>query len=467
MNSRFRPGDRRPRIVSILALLLVLPVLAAGCGRAPELPAADSSPLTETLPGDSTWAVQTSETQPSFPSTGAGTTGLSDAVTSPGVNPVTDSTASRTSRTAPSSGTASTVRPPVSSSGTTSGAPTVPPTQPPSVPEKTAQDWLKSMSLEEKVGQMFIARCPAQDAARKAAEYHVGGYILFARDFQGKTPAQASGAIRSYQEAVRIPLFIAVDEEGGTVTRVSKYPAFRSEPFGSPQELFRKGGFSAIREDAEEKCELLRSLGINVNFAPVCDVSVNPEDFIYKRTLGQDAGQTSRFVETVVEVFNKRGMGTVLKHFPGYGNNADTHTGIAYDHRPYETFLTSDFLPFQAGIRAGADMVLVSHNIVGCMDGEYPASLSARVHKILREDLGFSGVIVTDDLAMDGIRNFVGEKEAAVLAVQAGNDLLCSTYFETQIPAVLEAVRRGEISESRIDQSVLRILQMKLDLGIL
>lgn len=112
-------------------------------------------------------------------------------------------------------------------------------------------------------------------------------------------------------------------------------------------------------------------------------------------------------------------------------------------------------------------MVLVSHNIVGCMDGEYPASLSSRVHKILREDLGFSGVIVTDDLAMDGIRDFVGEKEAAVLAVQAGNDLLCSTYFETQIPAVLEAVRRGEISESRIDQSVLRILQMKLDLGIL
>lgn len=464
MNSRFRPGNRRPRIVSLLALLFVLPVLAAGCGRAPEVPAADSSPLTETLAGDSTWAVQTIETQPSFPSTGVGTTGFSDAVTSPGVNPVTDST---TSWIASSGETASTVRPTVTTSGTTSAPPTTPSSQSPPVPQKTAQDWLKGMSLEEKVGQMFIARCPAQGAARKAAEYHVGGYILFARDFQGNTPVQVSGTIRSYQEAVEIPLFIAVDEEGGTVTRVSKYPAFRSEPFGSPQELFREGGFSAIREDAEEKCELLRSLGINVNFAPVCDVSVNPEDFIYKRTLGQDAGQTSQFVKTVVEVFKKDDMGTVLKHFPGYGNNADTHTGIAYDHRPYETFLTSDFRPFQAGIEAGADMVLVSHNVVDCMDGEYPASLSARVHEILREDLGFSGVIVTDDLAMDGIRDFVGEKEAAVLAVRAGNDLLCSTYFETQIPAVLEAVQRGEIPESRIDQSVLRILQMKISLGIL
>lgn len=160
-------------------------------------------------------------------------------------------------------------------------------------------------------------------------------------------------------------------------------------------------------------------------------------------------------------------MGCVLKHFPGYGNNADTHTGISYDRRPYETFTSSDFLPFQAGIESGADMVLVSHNIVDCMDAQFPASLSPEVHRILREELGFSGVIVTDDLAMDGIRTFTGDTQAAVQAVLAGNDLLCCTDFETQIPAVLQAVETGEISMEQIDASVLRILELKISLGIL
>ncbi|HIW73216.1 MAG TPA: beta-hexosaminidase [Firmicutes bacterium] len=326
---------------------------------------------------------------------------------------------------------------------------------------------LAGMTWEEKVGQMFIARCPSADAVRKAADNHLGGYILFGRDFSGKTKAQVIQAIQSYQDASEIPLLIGVDEEGGTVNRVSLYPEFRTEPFPSPQELYRLGGFDAVRSDAVEKCRLLKGLGINLNLAPVCDVSVNPEDFMYGRTFGKDAGQTARYVETVVRAMKEQGMGCVLKHFPGYGNNEDTHTGVAYDHRPYETFAASDFLPFQAGIDAGADIVLVSHNIVRCMDSLYPASLSPRVHEILREELGFDGVIVTDELAMDGIRDFVDAEQAAVLAVQAGNDLLCCTDFEAQIPAVLRAVEDGVISKKQIDRSVRRILELKLSLGLL
>lgn len=212
---------------------------------------------------------------------------------------------------------------------------------------------------------------------------------------------------------------------------------------------------------------MLRSLGINLNFAPVCDVSQEPSDFIYARSFGQNAEQTAAYAQAVVQTMKENGMGSVLKHFPGYGNNADTHTGIAYDSRPLETFLNSDFLPFQAGIDSGADMVLVAHNVVACMDGQAPASLSPRVHEILRNELGFSGVIITDDLAMDGVRDFAGDEETAVLAVQAGNDMLCCTDFEVQIPAVLEAAKKGEISEERIDESVLRILKMKISLGIL
>ena len=330
-----------------------------------------------------------------------------------------------------------------------------------------AQELLDGMTLEEKVGQMFIARCPETDAAQLAADYHLGGYILFGRDFKDKTAEQVTTDIQSCQDAAEIPLLIAVDEEGGTVNRVSSNPNLRSSPFRSPQSLYSEGGLELVRSDAQEKCRLLESLGININFAPVCDVSQDPADFIYDRTLGRDAQETSQYVAAVVETMAEEGMGSVLKHFPGYGNNTDTHTGVAYDDRPYDTFLTSDFLPFQAGIAAGADMVLVSHNIVSAMDEASPASLSPEVHRVLREDLGFTGVIVTDDLVMDGVRDFAGDDEAAVLAVQAGNDLLCCTDFQTQVPAVLAAVESGEITGEQIDAAVLRVLTMKLRLGIL
>ena len=258
-----------------------------------------------------------------------------------------------------------------------------------------------------------------------------------------------------------------MDEEGGTVNRISRYPAFRAEPFSSPQERYKAGGFEAIEKDTVEKCTLLHELGVNLNFAPVCDVSKDPEDFIYNRSFGKDASQTAQYVTTVVDVMKKQKMGSVLKHFPGYGDNEDTHTGIAYDNRSYDDFVQSDFIPFEAGIDSGADVVLVSHNIVKSMDDQRPASLSPRVHEILREELGFSGVIVTDDLYMDGVRDFADDEQVAVMAVEAGNDLLCCTDFTVQIPAVVDAVKSGEIPEHRIDQSVIRILEMKRNWGLL
>lgn len=334
-------------------------------------------------------------------------------------------------------------------------------------PDSYLQQLTDSMSLEEKVGQMFIARCPVENAAEDAAEYHLGGYILFARDFESNDPQLVTNNIQSYQDAADIPMLIGVDEEGGTVNRVSRYSAFRETPFLSPQELYASGGWELIQTDTAEKSQLLLSLGINVNFAPVCDVSQNPEDFIYERSFGADAFQTAEYVKTVVTVMKQEGIGSVLKHFPGYGNNSDTHTGIAHDERSFDTFSDSDFIPFQAGIDAGADMVLVSHNIVSCMDSEKPASLSPTVHDILRNRLGFDGVIMTDDLSMDGIRDFIDDQQAAVMAVLAGNDLICCTDYQTQIPAVIEAAASGEISEQMIDEAVMRILKMKQSLGLL
>ncbi len=330
-----------------------------------------------------------------------------------------------------------------------------------------AELYVNNLPLEAQVAQMFFARCPDVDAAALAGEYGIGGYILFGRDFEGQTPDSVTATIQSYQDAAATPMLIGVDEEGGTVVRVSANPAFRAEKFRSPQALYNEGGFDLITSDTMEKDELLSSIGVNVNFAPVCDVSTDPNDFMNARSFGRDAAQTSEYVRTVVGQMAADGMGMVLKHFPGYGNNIDTHTGIATDERPIETFRESDFLPFAAGIEAGAQSVLVSHNIVTCMDSELPASLSPAVHDILRDELGFEGVIMTDDLIMEAITDYTGGENAAVLAVQAGNDMLVSSDFVTQYNAVLAAVQDGTINEDRIRESAIRVIRWKMDLGLL
>ena len=326
---------------------------------------------------------------------------------------------------------------------------------------------INEMTLEEKVGQMFYVRCPDTQAVDFISKYHLGGYILFGRDFEDKTRDEIAATIQSYQDASKIPMLIGVDEEGGTVVRVSNNPNLRDEPFLSPSDTYYKGGWQQIEADEAEKADLLLSLGINVNMAPVCDITSDPDAFMYYRSFSSNAENQSRYVETVVEICKNKKLGTVLKHFPGYGNNTDTHTGIAYDERAYLEFKEKDFIPFEEGINSGADCVLISHNIVNCMDNEYPASLSESVHCILREELKFDGVIMTDDLSMEAITDYTGSDTAAVFAAKCGNDILCCTDVETQYPAVLKAVQDGEIPVEQIESSVKRILKWKQNLGLL
>ena len=327
------------------------------------------------------------------------------------------------------------------------------------------QALLDSMTLEEKVGQLFFVRCPAENAVEDISTYHLGGYLLFGRDFKDGdnwlTKEQFLEKIQGYQDAASIPLFIGSDEEGGTVTRASRNPNLFSEPFKSPQAIYSAGGMEALAQDALDKSQALLDLGINVNFAPVCDVSTAPGDFIYDRTLGQDAETTADYITRTVLTMGDAGEMAVLKHFPGYGNNADTHTGIAVDDRPMETFENSDLLPFKAGIEADAPFVLVSHNIVNCMDPDLPASLSPAVHKVLRETCGFEGIAITDDLAMDAVQAYAKDGAVAVMALQAGNDMVITTDYRTQIPAVIEAVKNGTLEESVIDSACFRVLKCK------
>ena len=209
------------------------------------------------------------------------------------------------------------------------------------------------------------------------------------------------------------------------------------------------------------------SHGINVNFAPVADVSTSKSDYMYQRTLGQDAQTTADYISAAVEQMNAIGVGAVLKHFPGYGNNRDTHTGIATDTRPLEQFVQSDLLPFRAGVESGTAAVLVSHNIVTCLDAELPASLSPAVYRLLREDLGFDGVAITDDLTMNAVNQYTRGGNAAVLALQAGADMILTANPREEVAQVLAAVESGELSAERLQQSVLRVLLWKLELGIL
>lgn len=338
----------------------------------------------------------------------------------------------------------------------------------PAAKQSRAVNILKSMTLEEKAGQMFLVCVSSSTASEdNIAAYHPGGYLFFADFFESRDPNSVKNMIASYQKASTVPMLMAVDEEGGTVVRVSKFPAYRSSPFAAPQDLYEHGGLDRIRTDTVEKSDLLLALGINVNLAPVCDMTADQQSFIYPRTLGKDKQETANYVSAVVEEMKARKIGSALKHFPGYGNNEDTHTGIATDNRSYETFVTDDFLPFRAGIAAGAPCVLMSHNIVSCMDADRPASLSKDAHNILRKELGFDKVVLTDDLGMDGVQGYSGGENIAVSAVMAGNDLLCSADYEEQIPAVCRAVEEGKIPMEQIDRSVLRILQWKEDLGLL
>lgn len=325
---------------------------------------------------------------------------------------------------------------------------------------------INTMTLEEKIAQMILVSCHEDVDITDAIEKGVGGLCLYAFSFEGKTKEEVIDMTSYFQSLAKTPLIISTDEEGGSVNRVSINENLRAVPFWASADLFEYGGWDLVMSDTEEKADLLLSLGINVNLAPVCDVPLSEDNYIYDRTFGMDANNTGAYVTLVVSTMKEKGIGSVLKHFPGYGGSVDTHENVAYDNRDYSAFEKGDFIPFQCGISSGADSVLVSHNIVTCMDADMPASLSKPVHDILRNDLGFRGVIMTDDLVMDAITHFTDGESAAVYAVLAGNDMLCCENYDEAISSIITAVKEGTVSEEQIDASVERILKWKSDLNL-
>ena len=325
-----------------------------------------------------------------------------------------------------------------------------------------AYNKMKKMSIEEKVGQLFLVRYD-NSMTSEYSKYFPSGYVLFSRDFNGQTKESIKEELSNIDS--NIPLAFAVDEEGGFVTRVSRYTNFRNEKFLSPRSYYDQGGYDLVKKMEKEKAELLLSIGINLNLAPVADVSTNPNDFIYNRSFGLNAEETSTFIKNMVEYSNEFGISSCLKHFPGYGNNVDTHTGSATDNRSYETFTSSDYLPFVAGIKEKVPMILVSHNIVTSIDDEVPASLSIKIHEELRDKLKFSGIIITDDLDMSAIKD--NYQDGAVMAVNSNNDLIITSDFINDYNKVLSAYKNKIIDEKTIDRAVTRIIAWKYSYKIM
>ena len=341
-------------------------------------------------------------------------------------------------------------------------------------------DALSSMTLKEKIGQMFIVCTDSLDfdaetevtkkMQQKLEEYKPGGVIFFSYNLKDRE--QVKSMIADIQKSNDIPLFISVDEEGGSVARIANSKNMQTTKFPAMSEIGKSGDSKKACKVGETIGKEIRELGFNLDFAPVADVNTNAENTeIGNRSFSSDAKTVAGMVSQEVKGLQSQGVSSTLKHFPGQGQcGEDTHKGYVDLNATIDRLREVEFLPFESGIAAGADMVMMSHVAVSQVTGkETPASLTKlMVTDILREELQFNNVIITDAMNMKVITKFYDADQAAVMAVQAGNDMiLMPDNFEQAFEGVLEAVKDGTISESKINEAVSRILSVKIRRGIL
>ncbi len=344
-----------------------------------------------------------------------------------------------------------------------------------------ARVMLKEMTLEEKVYQMLFVTPEALtgysrvtqtgNVTKNALENRpVGGIVYFSSNLvtADQTRTMISD-IQAYSvELTGRGLFIGVDEEGGSVARVADN--LGTTAFEDMAVYGEKGDTQAVYDMAATQAEELTSLGFNVNFAPVADVLTNEDNTVVKdRSFGSDPEVVSEMVTEVVKGLSDGGMLCAPKHFPGHGSTGgDTHDGYAASDRSLEDLEEVDLQPFQAAISAGTPMIMVGHMTMTEIDPDNPACLSGTiVTGILRDKLRYDGIIITDAINMGAITDNYSNAAATVAAIQAGCDMvLCVSNLTTVVDAVVDAVEDGEILESSIDNSVLRILTAKYRYGI-
>lgn len=325
---------------------------------------------------------------------------------------------------------------------------------------KELSNIVQAMTIEDKAGQLLLVL----DSKNLLTDQTMSGCVLFEDDFANKSRNEVIENIERYQSNAKYPMIIAVDEEGGSVVRVSKY--LRDNRFRLPQDVYKSGGMDSIISDATEKSEYLKEFGINVNLAPVADIATNEDDYIYRRSFGVDVDATSNYVRNVVMAMSDIKMGSVLKHFPGYGS-APGSGGTYHDSRDFNSLKNNDLLPFKAGIEAGANSILVTNNIIDSVDNQNPATLSKDIHDLLREDLKYNGVIMTDDVTDLNNNEFGNDSEIVIKAIKAGNDLIMTSRPQIYFESLITAINNGEICLNELDLSVLRVIAWKDSLDIL
>ena len=344
---------------------------------------------------------------------------------------------------------------------------------------------LKQMTLQQKVGAMFFVRPEAldtdfyydspatlksynlqevNDRMREAARvYPPGGVILFAHNI--KDEAQLSKFISDIRSLPSKPL-LCVDEEGGSVARIANNPNFRVPKFPNMGSLAASGRSKDVMDAATTIGDYLKNYGFDIDFAPVADVNTNPRNVVIgARAFSNDPKVAAEMVKAYLKGLQKSGVIGCLKHFPGHGDTqADSHFGYAMSRKTWDEIKNCEMIPFKAGIDAGARMIMTAHislpNVTG---SNVPSTLSPMIlQEKLRGELGYEGLIITDAMEMGAILRQYPVEDAAIMSIKAGVDvLLCVREYPKVFDAVLNAVRRGEIPESRIDESVRRILKLR------
>lgn len=338
-----------------------------------------------------------------------------------------------------------------------------------------AEELLAGMTLHEKVCQLFVVYpeaitgvskvTAAGETTRKALEeYPVGGFLYDRKNMVSKE--QLTEMLTTVQTYSKIPLILTCDEEGG---RVNRLMSTVGTTWVGPMLDYQDEGTDVAFENARTIAADLVACGFNTDLAPVADVWSNPENTVIgDRAYSDDFQQAAQLVAAAVEGFHDGGVATALKHFPGHGDtSADSHEGAVYVERTLEELRQEELVPFQAGIDAGTDLVMVGHLIVSDVDDQ-PAPFSyAIVTELLREEMGFDGVVITDGLQMKAMTDAYSSAEIARKAVKAGVDLLlCPEDLPGAVAALTKAVEEGEITQARLDESVLRILTLKLERGL-
>ncbi len=338
--------------------------------------------------------------------------------------------------------------------------------------EEIVTPYIAEMTIESKVAGLFMIRpekltdtatvIRAGDTTReKLNAFPVGGLIYFSQNIQDE--AQLTEMLQNTQ-GFKGPMFLAVDEEGGIVSRVAE--SGLAENVGSAAEIAASGDAQRARDAGTAIGGYLSKYGFNVDFAPVADVIEEGNAFIGERSFGSDTNQTASMAAAFVEGLQSNKVSACMKHFPGIGDTTeDMHDGKVISEKTIESFMEKDFPVYQAGIAAGTDFIMVSHLSVPNVTGDdTPASLSEKmITEILRGQLGYQGIVITDAMDMKAITDFYEPGEAAVRAILAGADMiLMPDDFEAAYNGVLEAVNNGTLSQARIDESLQRIFRVKL-----